>query len=160
MISKEQIVKITEDILSTEKEKFQDKTIFFVDAKVSNDNRITIHIDSFEGIKIADCATISKLVEANFDREKEDFELLVSSAGIDKAFKVLKQYEKSIGRVVKILTVEGEKAKGKLIEVSETQIKIIPEIGKKKKNKKDAEQKSELTFEFEHLKEVKVVITF
>ena len=86
--------------------------------------------------------------------------MLVSSAGIDKAFKVLKHYEKNIGRVVKILTVEGEKSKGKLIEVSETEIKIIPEIGKKKKNKKDAEQKSELIFEFEHLKEVKVVITF
>ena len=159
MISKEQIVKITKNILSSKKENFEDQTIFFVDAKVSTNNRITIHIDSFEGIKIADCATINKLIEANFDREKEDFELLVSSAGLTAPLKVLDQYKKNIGRSIKIQTVDGEKVKGKLIEVSEKEIKIIPELSKKKK-KNIAEQESELIFEFQHIKEVKVVIIF
>jgi len=121
---------------------------------------MTINVDSFEGIKVDDCAKLSKLIEANFDREKEDFELLVSSAGLDKPLKVLKQYEKNIGRTIKILTIEGEKVKGILKEVSEKEIKVTPEIGKKKKKNKDVEQKSELTFKFEHLKQVKLVITF
>ncbi|NPA45065.1 MAG: ribosome assembly cofactor RimP [Chlorobi bacterium] len=157
--NKEELQNITEDILLSEKDNFIDKTIFFVEAKVSNDNRMTVFIDSFEGIKVDDCAKLSKLIEANFDREEEDFELLVSSAGLDKPLKVLKQFEKNIGRTIKIQTIEGEKTKGILKEVSEKGIKIIPEIGKKKKNK-NVEQESEVTFEFEHLKQVKLVITF
>lgn len=160
MLKKEELKNITESILLTEKGNFIDKTIFFVEAKVSNDNRMTVHIDSFEGIKVDDCATLSKLIEANFDREKEDFELLVSSAGLDKPLKVLKQYEKNIGKTVKVLTIEGEKVKGVLKEVSEKKITIIPEKGKKKKKNNDDEQKNELTYDFEHLKQVKLVITF
>ncbi len=157
--NKEELKNITESILLSEKDNFIDKTIFFVEAKVSSDNRMTINIDSFEGIKVDDCAKLSKLIEGNFDREKEDFELLVSSAGIDKPLKVLKQYEKNIGRTVKIQTTDGEKIKGILKEVSEKEIKIVPEIGKKKKNKEN-KQESELTFKFEHIKQVKLVITF
>lgn len=159
MINKEELKKITEDVLLSENENFIDKTIFFVDAKVSSDNRMTINIDSFEGIKVDDCAKLSKLIEANFDREKEDFELLVSSAGIDKPLKVLKQYKKNIGKTVKVQTIEGEKVKGILKEVSEKEIKIEPEQSKKKKNK-EVKAESELTFEFKHIKQVKLVITF
>lgn len=159
MINKENIVKITKEILNSEKENFQDKTIFFVDLKISNDNRITVNIDSFEGIKIADCATISKLIESKLDREKEDFELLVSSAGLTNPLKVIEQYKKNIGKSIKILSVDGEKSKGKLTEVLENGIKIIPELSKKKK-KNITENQEELFFEFQYIKEVKVVITF
>jgi len=160
MISKEELQNITESILLSEKDNFIDKTIFFVEARVSNDNRMTINIDSFEGIKIDDCAKLSKLIEEKFDREEEDFELSVSSAGLDKPLKVIKQYQKNIGKTVKFQTVEGEKFKGILKEVSEEGIVLIPEKSKKKKKNKDIEQKSELTFEFEHIKQVKLVITF
>ncbi len=159
--SKENITKLFEEILKTENQKLSDKDIFLTDVKISTDNRITILIDSFEGVKIKDCAYLSKKTEERLDREKEDFELVVSSAGLDNPFRVYKQYEKNKGRLIKVLTSEGEKIKGKLISVNETEIEIEPEVKKQKKNKTKTENKTKnLTVAFSRIKEAKVVITF
>ncbi|MCF6366181.1 MAG: ribosome assembly cofactor RimP [Bacteroidales bacterium] len=159
MINKEQIVNISNKILSLEIDKFQDSDIFFVDAKVSNDNRITVFIDSFNGAKVADCAMLSKNIEEKLDRENEDFELVVSSAGIDKPFKVLKQYKKNIGKTVEVQTAEGDKHIGELIKVSDSEFTIKPN-NKKVKKKAETELEKEQIFKFEHIKQVKVIITF
>ncbi len=161
MYLKENIKKITEDILTFEKEDFEDSDIFLTDIKISTDNRITILIDSFEGIKIKDCIILSKKVEENLDREKEDFELVVSSAGLDNPLKIRKQYQKNIGNQIKILTQDGNKIKGKLISVKENEIEIEPETKKAKKNKHKKEEKTEIiNLNFNKIKEAKVVITF
>lgn len=161
MVSKEEITNSVEKILSSEKDKFQDKDIFLVDVKVSNDNRITIHIDSFDGTKVADCATLSKLVEEKLDRDNEDFELIVSSAGLDKPFMVINQYKKNIGRTVELQTIEGEKLRGELLQVSDLEFVIKPENKKASKKKKiNVLLNKEQIFKYEHIKQVKVVITF
>ncbi len=161
MYLKESIKKITEDILTLEKEDFENSDIFLTDIKISTDNRITVLIDSFEGIKIKDCIVLSKKIEENLDREKEDFELVVSSAGLDNPLKIIKQYQKNIGNQVKILTQDGNKIKGKLISVTENEIEIQPEIKKTKKNKPKKEEKTEnINLDFKKIKETKVVITF
>ena len=160
--SKENIIKLFEKILKSENNDLSDKNIFLTDVKISGDNRITVLIDSFEGIKIKDCALISKKIEQYLDREKEDFELVVSSAGLDNPFTVHKQYEKNIGKLIKVLTTEGKRIKGRLISVSETEIEIESEIkkNKNKKNKTKVENKKEnLTVAFNRIKEAKIVIT-
>ncbi|NOZ35260.1 MAG: ribosome assembly cofactor RimP [Chlorobi bacterium] len=152
---------MSEDILKSESEDFTNSDIFITDVKISNDNRITVSIDSFDGIKVKDCALLSKKIEGKLDRENEDFELLVSSAGLDNAFKVLKQYEKNIGKSIKLLTVDGEKLKGKLLSVTETEIEIEPEIKKTKKNKlKTVNKEENINMAMNLIKEAKVVITF
>ena len=159
--SKENIIKLSENIIKSEIEDFTDKDIFITDVKISGDNRITVLIDSFEGIKIKDCAKLSKKIESKLDRENEDFELVVSSAGMDNPFTVHKQYEKNKGKLIKVLTSDGEKIKGKLISVFETEIEIEPEIKKNKKNKTKTETiKENLTVAFSRIKEAKIVITF
>ena len=161
MVSKEEIVTNIGNVLSSEKDKFHDKDIFLVDVKVSNDNRITVHIDSFDGTKVADCATLSKFVEEKLDRESEDFELIVSSAGLDKPFKVINQYKKNIGRKVEVQTNDGEKLRGELLKVSDSEFVIKPENKKASKKKKiNTELNQEQIFKFEYVKQVKVVITF
>ncbi len=161
MYSKETILKMSEDILKSESEDFTNNDIFITDVKISNDNRITVSIDSFDGIKVKDCALLSKKIEGKLDRENEDFELLVSSAGLDNAFKVLKQYEKNIGKSIKLLTVDGEKLKGKLLSVTENEIEIEPEIKKTKKNKlKTVNKEENINMAMSLIKEAKVVITF
>jgi len=88
MVNKESLVDIINLILTEEKDSFEDTDIYFVDAKVSTDNRITIYLDSLAGVKISDCAKLSKYVEDKLDRENDDFELIVSSAGLDQPLKV------------------------------------------------------------------------
>ncbi len=159
--SKENIIKLFEDILKNKKENLSDKDIFLTDVKISNDNRITILIDSFEGVKIKDCAFLSKEIEQQLDRDNEDFELVVSSAGLDNPFVVHKQYEKNKGKLIKVLTSEGEKIKGKLVSVFDTEIEIEPEIKKAEKNKTKTENKQKnIIVAFSRIKEAKVVITF
>jgi ribosome maturation factor RimP len=105
--------------------------------------------------------SVSRNVEHNLNREEEDFEIQVSSAGLDKPFRVLDQYIKNIGRPVKSVTKEGVKTEGILVEA--TADKIILEVerlekieGKKKKEK----IKECLMFQMSEIKETKVVVLF
>ena len=60
---------------------------FIVEVEVSPANQISVQIDSENGISIDDCVAISRQIEGNLDREEEDFELQVSSAGLGQPFK-------------------------------------------------------------------------
>jgi len=55
-----------------------------VRVKVSKENDITIYIHrKGAGVCIDDCVALSEFIETRFDREKEDYSLTVSSAGMD-----------------------------------------------------------------------------
>ena len=159
MVKKEKILIVVNEILSEEKDLFDDPELFLVDVKVSTDNRITVHVDSFKGVKISDCAKLSKSIENRLDREKDDFELVVSSAGLDQAFKVKDQYKKNIGKQIKLLGKEGERYKGELINVTETGIEMKQDKNNKKKQK-ESDIKPIIKFDFDQIKEAKVVIIF
>lgn len=92
--------------------------IFIVDIRVGADNAIVVEIDSPEGIDIDTCAGITRKIEATFDRDTEDYELEVGSAGLTAPFKVPGQYLKNIGNEVEVLTKDGRKVRGTLVEVN------------------------------------------
>ena len=94
------------------------KDYFLTDVNVSTDNRIVVEIDHEEGVWIEDCVELSRFIESGLDRETEDFELEVGSAGIGQPFKVLRQYEIHQGDDVEVLTADGRKLKGTLTEVT------------------------------------------
>ena len=134
---------------------------FIVDVSVSTANKITVLIDSDEALSVKDCVSISRHIEGNLDREKEDFELTVSSPGIDAPFKVLRQYTKNIGKQVQILTKEGVTIQGKLIFADDSGIEIEETQtlrgGHKKSKQTTIENKK---FSFENIKETKRIISF
>ena len=88
------------------------KEYFLVDATVDAENKITVEIDHKDGVWIEDCCELSRFIEEHFDRDVEDFELEVGSAGIGQPFKVLQQYINSIGYDVELLTASGKKMEG------------------------------------------------
>ncbi|MGK0286590.1 MAG: ribosome maturation factor RimP, partial [Salibacteraceae bacterium] len=81
--------------------------IFLVELKISGGNKISVLVDAIGGLPITDCMKVSRGIDHNLDREDEDFELNVSSPGLDKPFKVFKQYEKNRGRSIHV-TLEDE----------------------------------------------------
>ncbi len=84
--------------------------LYIVDISVSRDNDVTLTVESEEGtVELEDCVSLSRAFEAKFDREKEDYSLTVSSAGLDQPFKVLKQYLKARGSKVEIMLKGGRK---------------------------------------------------
>ena len=130
--------------------------LFLVDVKVGIGNRIKVRVDSDESVLVQDCRALSKFVESNLDREKEDFELEVSSAGIDFPLVNIRQYIKNIGRSVQVLTVDGSTYKGKLLAATESEIEVANE--KKDKGKKVVVENT--TIDFNKIKETKIIISF
>ena len=111
MIDKKQIAEIVEkEIAGTD--------IFLVDVKVTPDNVVTVEIDSKSGLDIDTCARITRAIESQVDRETEDYELEVGSAGLTSPFKVPAQYEKNIGNNIEVLTRDGRKLTGRLTAVN------------------------------------------
>ena len=98
---------------------------YLVDVTVSKDNEIEVIIESEEGrIELDDCVAISRYFETCFDREKEDYELTVTSAGLDLPFKVLKQYLKAVGSKVEVQLKGGKKLIATLTAADEESITL------------------------------------
>lgn len=144
--------------------------LFVVDLTISANNVIHVELDKHVGnVAINDCMSVSRNVEHNLDREEEDFELHVSSAGLDKPFRVLAQYVKNIGREVKVVTLEGKKLEGILRAADDKEITIEtsrmerPEgdglsLSKSKKKKELIVEQH--VFPLDQIKETKIVISF
>lgn len=137
------------------------KDYFLVDVSVSPDDKIVVEIDHAEGVWIDDCVELSRYIESKLDREAEDYELEVGSAGIGQPFKVLQQYVIHIGKDVEVLTKDGRKLTGVLKEVDETHFvvtilkKVKPEGAKRPKMVEE-----DVTFTYEEIKYTKYLISF
>lgn len=154
MITKREITKIVEEYLV-------DTDYFLVDVCVSADNRIVVEIDSFEGVDVDFCANLSRRIEENFDREQEDFELEVGSAGLTSPFKVSQQYEKNLGKEVEVLTKSGEKLVGILSAVREESFTLEVEVKEKLEgSKRKTLVQKKLDFEKSNIKYIKYLIRF
>jgi ribosome maturation factor RimP len=154
MITKEQIVSLID-------EKLKDEEFFLVDLEILPGNVINIELDGYEGITIKDCVDFSRQIEHNLDREEEDFELHVSSPGLDKPFRVFQQYEKNIGREVKVVPNDGKVVKGTLIEVDAEKITLEYSFKQKIEGKKKKETITEQEIvPFTNIKETTIIISF
>lgn len=93
--------------------------MFLTDLKVSPDNRIEVEVDSDEPLDIEACAALTRAIEGAFDRDAEDYELEVGSAGITSPLKVRRQFAKYLGNEMEVLTKDGRKLHGTLTAVGE-----------------------------------------
>ena len=156
MIKKEEIQKIIEEYPGRD-------DIFIVDLRISSSNRISLFADRMEGITIEECVKLSRFIEHHLDREKEDFELVVSSPGLDMPFLTREQYMKNTGKRIRIKLNDNKEIKGLLKEVKENSIVVEEEEkkGKKKNKKQQAEEepkKRELSFD--DIQQTKLIIEF
>ena len=139
----------------------ENKEYFLVDVSVSPDDKIVVEIDHAEGVWIDDCVELSRFIESKLDREEEDYELEVGSAGIGQPFKVLKQYLIHIGKEVEVLTRDGKKLEGVLKDANEENItltvlkKVKPEGAKRPKLVEE-----DITYTYSDVKYTKYLISF
>ncbi len=87
--------------------------------------------DSGENVTVADCATVSADVSAILDAEvtfEQNYTLEVSSPGLDRPLRGLDDFERFIGRRVKIVTnelVDGQRfVSGRIADVHDRTIVI------------------------------------
>jgi ribosome maturation factor RimP len=129
--------------------------LFLVSVKVSSSNRITVLADKNEGITIEDCAAIHRHIEKSLDRDKVDFELQVSSPGLDLPFTVNEQYLKNEGKKVEVIDNEGYKHVGKLKNVTKGGFELETELKIKGKTK----ELKDISFNSDQIKSTRIILT-
>lgn len=131
MIDKDNIVQLAEEFLT-------DSENYLVDVVIKPGNLIVVEIDNDQAVDIDDCVALSRFLESRLDRDEEDYELEVGSAGITSPLKILRQYLKYTGKEVEVLLKSGLKETGILKSADESGIvlemekKIKPEGAKRK----------------------------
>ena len=79
--------------------------------------RVSVFVDSDEGLKIADCAAFSRKLGDRIEEEElfdNPYKLEVSSPGLDRPLLLVRQYKKNIGRDLKVRLNDGKEISGTL----------------------------------------------
>ena len=148
MITQEQIVEIVNTALEG-----SDK--FLVEVILQPVNKITVFFDSDHHVSISDCQHLSRLIESELDRDFDDYVLTVSSAGMDRPIKLLRQYQNRIGKELEIITKQGDKKKGILINVNADSIELDHPVRNPKKEIKEPNT----IIKSDTIKTAKIIIT-
>jgi len=154
MIDKKIVKELVEEWLN-------DKEYFLVDVEISPDNKIVVEIDHADGVWIEDCVELSKFIEDRLNRDEEDYELEVGSAGLGQPFKVVQQYINFIGKEVEVLDSDGKKYRGilKSVDGSDFVVTVNEKVrveGKKRPVLQDVDH----VFNMENVKYTKYLISF
>lgn len=157
MIERKKIAQLIDEYL-------QGKDLFLVDFSLSKSNHIEVFIDSDKNeVSITDCVALSRHIESNLDREEEDFQLNVSSAGLDIPLKQKRQYKKHVGERLKLQMTDGQEVLLDLKEVSEESISGIPlkkNTNAKKGSKKQFIELKAIQLSFNDIREAKIEVIF
>ncbi|MDR2956272.1 MAG: ribosome assembly cofactor RimP [Prevotella sp.] len=154
MIDKKNIEDITLEYI-------QGTPMFLVDVAIRPGNVIVVEIDSDSNIGIDDCITLSRNIESRLDRDAEDFELEVGSAGLTSPFKIPRQYTKNLGNEVEVLTKAGQKLSGILKSSDDHGFTItITKMVKPEGAKKKMAVEEDLSFTYQDVKYTKYLIRF
>ncbi len=155
MISKQTVIQLVNDFL-------EGTDRFLVEVKVSTSNRVAVFIDGDKGVSIADCIELSRHLEGALDREKEDFELDVSSAGVGSPLVLPRQFRNNLGRTLVVKDLENNTFRGKLEAAEGDGIQLRLEEGARKGRKKKSEDplQTHISLSFDRISEAKVQPSF
>ncbi len=135
--------------------------LYTVSCKCSPMNEVELLIDSDTSVTIERCVELSRTIEAEFDRDEEDFSLTVASAGIGEELKNIRQYRKLVGSSVEVLLKNGVKILAKLDGVADDGITISyreKQAVEGKKRKVEVEVSN--TYAFDEIKYTKEYLDF
>jgi ribosome maturation factor RimP len=154
MIDKQMVIQLAE-------EKLASSGNYLVDVEIQPGNVIIVEIDNDEAVCIDDCVELSRFIEEHLDRNSEDFELEVGSAGITSPFKILRQYQKNIGKEVEVLLASGMKLTGILKSADENGIVLTVEKQVKPEGaKRKITVEEDLAYTYNEIKSTKYLIRF
>ncbi|MGM0529811.1 MAG: ribosome assembly cofactor RimP [Bacteroidota bacterium] len=135
-------------------------TDFFVVDIQNKKGKITVFIDNYKGIKLEDCIRINQELRNLFTEELDDYNLEITSPGLESPFKVYQQYEKNVGNKVEVLLKTGQKLQGKLLRTDNKGIALEEKKRIKKSNKKKTTIRKEHHINFDEMEYTKTIISF
>lgn len=139
----------------------KDSPNYLVDVLVGTDNAVTVEIDNDNGVNIDDCVALSRHIESQFNRDLEDFELTVTSAGLTSPFKTFRQYKKYEGKEIEVLSKNGHKLSGILKSSNEEGFTVtVTKMVKPEGAKRKTEVEEDHFFNYNDVKYTKYLIRF
>lgn len=149
------------EITAVAEKALEGSDMFVVDCTITPDNTIDLTIDSDTSVSIDACAMINRAISDTFNRDEEDYQLTVASAGIGEPLRLVRQYQKLVGESIEVLLKSGVKILATLDEVSEETITIsydeaVVVEGKKKKQM----QRTTHTYSFDEIKWAKEYLDY
>lgn len=97
--------------------------------QAGNRKLLRLYIDKPEGVSIDDCAAVSRGLGARLDLEDlipVAYTIEVSSPGLDRPLKTMRDFERNIGRLVRLTRPKGAPVVGRLKAVTEETLLIGP----------------------------------
>jgi ribosome maturation factor RimP len=135
--------------------------LFLISFDVLEGNSIRVIIDGDNGVLVEDCMFISRAIEHNLDREEQDFSLEVASAGATTPLSHTRQYQKNIGRVLEVKTIDNKKFEATLVNTNDQSIFLEWKAREPKPiGKGKITVKKEATIFYNDIVEAKVKIKF
>lgn len=154
------LVMVEERVQALVNEKIADRPdLFLVKVSYVPNGKVSILMDGSPAITIEDCAAISRHVGYHLEEEnliESAYHLEVSSPGLDQPLLIPRQYEKNVGRNVRLILTDGSKVEGKLLAYQSGLLQL--EIKVKAKGKKAILEEREIPLK--NIKETKVLISF
>lgn len=151
----------TQKITQIAERNLEGTDMFVVGCTCSPANEIELTIDSDSSVAIDACVTLSRAIEAELDRDEEDFSLTVMSAGIGSELRTLRQYRKLVGSSVEVLLASGLKILARLDAVDDKGITLSYEEKQSFEGKKRKQLvKVERTYPFEEIRATREWLDF
>ncbi len=129
-------------------DKIIDEKIFIVDLKINPNTKITLYLDSFQGITLDECTAIHRRLAEELRETSDDFLLEVSSPGLTSNLIVWQQYAKLKDKQISINTTENQSITGTVTNANETEVSIT------------LNNNETLTFQYNQIKKAKPIINF
>ena len=137
----------------------KERNFFVVDIQ-NKKGKIKVIIDDYKGIKLDECIDVNREIRGFFEDQIDDYDLEVTSPGLNEPFKVFAQYEKNVGNKVEVLRKDGSQVTGKLVGAKPEQI----EVEEKKRIKTDKKKKKTIhqqhTIAWNDIHHTKLIISF
>lgn len=144
-------------IIQLVNEKLAGTDCFLVEVKYGT-SRISVSIDKPVGVTIGECTDLSRFL-ANELEDKgvlETRELEVGSPGMSEPLRVYQQYLRRIGRELKVTDKKGLEHNG-LLKTADAEGFMISTSKIIKEGKKKTEVKEMLSFNYDDIKEAKLI---
>lgn len=152
---------LADKIQAITEEAIQGTTFFVVDILVTtfrSNTRVAIFLDGDNGIGIDDCAEISRKIDDVIEAEnliEKGYTLEVSSPGLDKPLKHKRQYQRNVGRKLKLLMNDKSEKTGTLLGVTDNGINLMEEIKEKK-----LKTEKEVNIPFDQINKANIIVVF
>ena len=133
---------------------------FVVTAEVRPSGKAVVEVDKDAHITLAELSSINRGLRESFGEALDDVALEVGSPGMGRPFRVMRQYQKHLGRLVEVVLHDGHTISGTLHAASDTSVQLFIQHPSKVKGRLPKQDTEPTTFSFSAIKETRSPITF